>query len=166
MFLFSHWHENPKYRSSALKLEAADVYEFLVPTYQITRHHKPEEINLNIELMLHLKRGTRWRSWLKHCATSRKIAGPIPDGVIGIFHLNNPSGRTMALGVTQPLTEMTIRNISSGLKAAGAQGWKPYYIHVPIVLKFGSLNILKPSGPVQACNGIALLQIKLYKGFF
>ena len=32
-------------------------------------------------------RGTRWRSWLRHCAKSRKIAGSIPDGVIGIFHL-------------------------------------------------------------------------------
>ncbi len=26
------------------------------------------------------------RSWLKHCATSRKVAGSIPNGVIGIFH--------------------------------------------------------------------------------
>jgi hypothetical protein len=38
----------------------------------------------------------------------------IPDGVIGIFHLHNPSGRTMALGMTQSLTEMSIRNISWG----------------------------------------------------
>ena len=29
---------------------------------------------------------TRWRSWLSHCATSLKVAGSIPDGVIGIFH--------------------------------------------------------------------------------
>ena len=41
--------------------------------------------------------------WLKHCATSRKVAGSIPDGVIGIFHWHNPSGRTMILGLTQPL---------------------------------------------------------------
>jgi hypothetical protein len=27
--------------------------------------------------------GTRWRSCLKHCATSRKVAGSSPDGVIG-----------------------------------------------------------------------------------
>jgi hypothetical protein len=27
---------------------------------------------------------------------------------------------------------------------------------VPIVLKSGSLNFLEPSGPVKACNGIAL----------
>jgi hypothetical protein len=38
------------------------------------------------------------RSWLCHCATSRKVAGSIPDDVIGIFHLPNSSGRTMALG--------------------------------------------------------------------
>ena len=30
---------------------------------------------------------TQRRSWLRHCATSRKVAGSIPDGVIGIFHL-------------------------------------------------------------------------------
>jgi len=28
------------------------------------------------------------------------------------FHCHNPSGRTMTLGLTQPLTEMTTRNIS------------------------------------------------------
>jgi len=43
-----------------------------------------------------------------------------------------------------------------GVKAAGAWGWQPYHLHVPIVLKSGSLNLLEPSGPVQACNGIAL----------
>jgi hypothetical protein len=59
----------------------------------------------------------RWRSWLRHCATSRKVAGSIPDGVIGIFRLHNPSGRIMALGSTQPLTEMSTRNISWGVKA-------------------------------------------------
>jgi hypothetical protein len=30
--------------------------------------------------------GTGWRSWLWHCATGRKVAGSIPDGVMGIFH--------------------------------------------------------------------------------
>ena len=37
----------------------------------------------------------------------RKVAGSIPDGVTGIFHLRNPSERTMTLGSTQPLTEMS-----------------------------------------------------------
>ena len=31
--------------------------------------------------------------------------GLIPDGVIAIIHLHNSSSRTMALGLTQPLTE-------------------------------------------------------------
>ena len=49
------------------------------------------------------KWGMPWHSWLGHCATSRKVMGLIPDFVIGIFHLNNPSGCSMALGLTQPL---------------------------------------------------------------
>jgi len=54
----------------------------------------------------------QWRSWLKHCATSRKVAGSIPHGVIRFFHWHNPSGRTIALGSTQPLKEMSTRNVS------------------------------------------------------
>ena len=64
--------------------------------------------------------GTRWLSWFRHCATSQKVTGSIPEAVIRIFHWHNPSGRTMALGSTQPLTEMSARNISWGVKAAGA----------------------------------------------
>jgi hypothetical protein len=55
-----------------------------------------------------------WRSWLRHCVTSRKVAGSIPDGVNEIFHWHNTSGRTVALGLTQPLTEMSTTNISWG----------------------------------------------------
>jgi hypothetical protein len=58
--------------------------------------------------------------WLRHCATNRKVAGSIPDYVTGIFHCHNPSGRTMALGLTQPLTGMSTTNISWGVKADGA----------------------------------------------
>jgi len=50
--------------------------------------------------------------WLRCCATNRKVAESIPDGVIGIFHWHYPSNRTMALGSTQPLTEMSTRSIS------------------------------------------------------
>jgi hypothetical protein len=31
-----------------------------------------------------------------------------------------------------------------------------HHLHVPIVLKYGSLNLLEPSEPVQASKGIAL----------
>ena len=54
--------------------------------------------------------------WLRHCATSRKVTGSIPDGVM----LPDGSGQTVALGMIQPLTEMSTRNISCGVKVAGA----------------------------------------------
>jgi hypothetical protein len=38
----------------------------------------------------------------------------IPDGVNGFFYCHNSSGRTMALGSTQPLKEMSTRNIFWG----------------------------------------------------
>jgi len=57
---------------------------------------------------------------LRYYATSLKFAGSIPDDVIGIFHRHNPSGRTVALGSTQPLPQMSTRNISWGVKATGA----------------------------------------------
>jgi len=98
-----------------------------------------------------------------HCPTNGKVAGSNPDGVSGIFLWHNPSGRPVALGSTQPLTEISTRNISWGVKAAGAWGRQPYHLHMPIVLKSGSLNLLEPSGPVQACNGIALpLHTRMY----
>jgi hypothetical protein len=60
--------------------------------------------------------GFQLHSWLRHCATSQKVTGSIPDGVIGISHLHNLSGRTMTLWLTQPLTEMSTKNISWGLR--------------------------------------------------
>jgi len=36
------------------------------------------------------------------------------QGYLDTSHTFNPSGRTMALGLTQPLTEMSTRNISWG----------------------------------------------------
>jgi hypothetical protein len=52
--------------------------------------------------------------WLRHYATGRKVAGSIPVEVIGFFNWLNPSSRTVALGSTQPLTEMSTRNIHGG----------------------------------------------------
>jgi hypothetical protein len=49
-----------------------------------------------------------------------EVVGLIPDGITGIFHRYKSSGRTMALGLTQPVAEMSTRNISLGVKGAGA----------------------------------------------
>ena len=53
-------------------------------------------------------------SWSRLHATNREVARSIPDGATGIFQRHNLSSRTMALGSTQPLTEMSTRNISWG----------------------------------------------------
>jgi len=91
-------------------------------------------------------------SWLRHCATSRKVAVSIPDCVIGFFiDIILPSGRPMALESTQPLTEMSTRNISWGVKAGSARGWQPYHLHVlPWNLRIStSWNPQSLSRPVQ-----------------
>jgi hypothetical protein len=51
--------------------------------------------------------------------TRRKVAGSITDEAIGFFNQPNPSSRTMALGSTHPLTEMSTRNLPGGKGAAG-----------------------------------------------
>ena len=51
------------------------------------------------------------RRWLRHCATSPKATSLIPNVITGIIHWHNLSGWTVALGLTQPLTEVSIRNI-------------------------------------------------------
>jgi hypothetical protein len=54
-----------------------------------------------------------------YCATNRKVVGSIPDGVMEFFIDINSSDRTMTLGSTQPLTDMSNRSISWGLNSAG-----------------------------------------------
>jgi hypothetical protein len=58
--------------------------------------------------------GTRQRSWLRHYITSRKVAGSILVEIIGFFYRLNSSSRAMALGSTQPLTEMSTKNLPGG----------------------------------------------------
>jgi hypothetical protein len=95
-------------------------------------------------------RGT-WRSWWKHCATNQKVPASIPDGVVRIFHWHNPSGRTMALGLTEPLTQMSTRNISWG---RGKGGWCVGLTTLPPSCA-DCLEILvpQPPGTLRACPG-------------
>ena len=68
--------------------------------------------NYNRYLLLAL--GTAAAQWLRCCATNRKVAGSIPAGVIGYLLIQNHTDRTLALGSTQPVTEMSTRSISWG----------------------------------------------------
>jgi hypothetical protein len=74
-------------------------------------------------------------SWLKHCATSRKFEGSIPDEVIGFFNLPNPSNRIMAPGSTQPPTEMSTRNLPGGKGRPARKADSLTTIWEPIVWK-------------------------------
>jgi hypothetical protein len=58
--------------------------------------------------------------WVEVCATSRKVVGSIPDGVIDVFYCLNPSSRTMALGSTEPLTKKSTRDISWLVEEVGS----------------------------------------------
>ena len=92
--------------------------------------------------------------WLRYCATNRKVAGyrkvagSITVGVIGIFYWHNPSDRTMALGLNQPLTDMSTRS----KECVRLTTLPP---SCAAVMKSGNLNLLESSGPLSACNGTA-----------
>jgi hypothetical protein len=45
---------------------------------------------------------------------AKKVGGSILDDFNGLFKWRNPSSRTIALGSTQPLTEMSSRNLLAG----------------------------------------------------
>ena len=49
--------------------------------------------------------------WGKRYNGGVGVAGSILDGVVMVFHCSNSSGRTMALGSTQTLTEMSTGNV-------------------------------------------------------
>ena len=85
----------------------------------------------------------RWHCWLRHYATRRKVAGSIPDGVSGIFNWHKTSGRLVALGSTQPLIEMSTRNISLG----GKGGLTTFMCRM-----YWNLGTSTTWNPVQACT--------------
>ena len=79
------------------------------------------------------KSGTRWCHWIFQWHISfRPYHGP---------------------GIDSAPSENEYQEHFLGVKAAGAWGWQPHHIHLPIVMKSGSLNLLEPSGSHRACYG-------------
>jgi len=74
--------------------------------------HQNNSLFRRRKLQIYIYKHTWGAQWLRHYTTNRQVADSIPDGVIGIFH--NPSRRTMVLGSTQLLIEMSTRCISWG----------------------------------------------------
>jgi len=102
-------------------MEAVCPSETVVPTHWTATAHNPEKYSKKLQALENLNHhslilGARcwWRSWLRHCATNRKVADSIPDGVIGILIDVILPAALWPWGLTQPLTEMSTRNISWG----------------------------------------------------
>jgi hypothetical protein len=99
--------------------------------------------------------GTKFFRWAGHAVvqlTEALRCKPIPDGVTGIFLWPNPSGRTMTLTMTQPLTETSTRNISGG--KGGCTIWLTTL--TPSCAECLEIRALQPSGTLRACTWIAL----------
>ena len=89
--------------------------------------------------------------WLRCCATNRKVAVSIPDGVIGIFHWHNPSNSASHRNEYQ-------ENFL-GVNAAGAYGWRPYHLPVPLSWNLGTLTSWNPLGHSRPVTGLIYLYI-------
>ena len=95
-------------------------------------------------------RGTRWRIWWKHCATSRKVAGPIPDG-IGIFSLT--SLPHYGPGVDSAFNGNEFQEYFLGAKGGRYLGLTTLPPSCADCLEIWEPQ---PPGTHRACNGIAL----------
>ena len=87
--------------------------------------------------------GTRWRSWLRCCFVSRKVAGSIPGGNIGFILPHYALG-----GSTQPPNTNEQDWYILGGKAGRCVGLT--------TLPRGSLHLLEPSGSLKVCTGKVL----------
>jgi hypothetical protein len=65
-------------------LTLCNTSSFLPRSVHLILHPSPPPHFRRLQVYLG---GTRWRIWLRHCATNRKVAGSIPDDVIGFFSL-------------------------------------------------------------------------------
>jgi len=95
-------------------------------------------------------RVTRWHSWVRDCATSRKVAGPIPDGVTEIFHSFRPH---YGPGVDSASNRNEYPEYF--MKGKGGLSWN-----------LEASSLLEHSRPVQACNSITLPFAKCFSWLF
>jgi hypothetical protein len=100
---------------------------------------------------------------MRHYATSRKVAGSSPDEVVGFFSWRRSCSRTMVLGSTPPLTEVSTRNLPGDKWRPARKADKLTAICVPIVWKMWEPRPLTTLRAFTACcrDGFALTLLSI-----
>ena len=80
--------------------------------------------------------------WLRCCATNRKVTGSIPHGVNGIFHLTQSFRSHYSPGVDSASKRNEYQEDFLEVNAAGAYGWQPYHLPVPLSWILGTLTLI------------------------
>jgi hypothetical protein len=94
--------------------------------------------------------GARWSGWSRPCATSRKVAGSIPNGINRFFNDLILPAALRPWEATQVVTQMS--NRGKGGRCVGLTTLSPSCVECLEVL--GNSTSWNPLGPVQDCNGI------------
>ena len=94
--------------------------------------------------------------WLRCCATNRRVAGSITDGVIGIFHWQS-SRSHYGPGVDSASNRNEYQENFLGVNAASAYRWQPYHLPVPLSWNLGTLTSWNPLGHSRPVTGLVCL---------
>jgi hypothetical protein len=110
---------------------------------------------LNFNIITHIL-DTQWRSWLRHCTTSRIGRRFDSQWCHWNLSLTQPFRPHYGPGIDSASSRNEYQEYFLGVTVAAKYGWLPYNLHVPTVLKSGILDLLETSGPVQVCDWFAL----------
>jgi hypothetical protein len=98
--------------------------------------------------------GTAAAQWLRCYTTNRKVAGSIPDGVIGFFRWHKSFQSHYGPGVDSASNRNEYKEYFLGVKVACAWGWQPYHHTVPLTRNLGTLTSWNPLGHSRPVTGL------------